>query len=214
MLAERHGIEPSRVFVTAGGLQGFVFYRRRAVRRRPARAGRGADVRPAAELLALRGRRGGRLPMDAEGLDSTPSRRSSGVAGRLVSVHDPDLPESIRPDTRRRATGRLADRHGTRLACSRTTRMARTYEGRLLRFSTSSKVVSGQLYLVLLEDRGAGFAGRLLVVGAELARPTTIAQSRPTSRRRFSPRRSCSSSRVGRVPVRISNGYAGCLHAA
>ena len=70
-LAERHGVEPGRVFVTVGGLQGFVVLRRRPARApaRP-RARRGADVRPAAEAPRLaRAPRSCALPMDGEGLD-------------------------------------------------------------------------------------------------------------------------------------------------
>src|SRR5512134_3065905 len=37
LLAERHGVEPTRVFVTAGGLQGFDFYSVTQLQRRPGR---------------------------------------------------------------------------------------------------------------------------------------------------------------------------------
>ena len=50
VLAERHGVEPGRVFLTTGGLQGFVFYAAvQLARAAGARARRGADLRPAAE---------------------------------------------------------------------------------------------------------------------------------------------------------------------
>ena len=58
-IAERHGVEPDRVFVTNGGLQGFVFFAQRSRRRGDARARRAADVRPAAQDPA-RARRGDR----------------------------------------------------------------------------------------------------------------------------------------------------------
>ena len=47
-IAERHGVEPARVLVTSGSLQGFVFLARAARAAGRARARRGADVRPAA----------------------------------------------------------------------------------------------------------------------------------------------------------------------
>ena len=55
---ERHGVDPARVFVTTGGLQGFVFYSAVQLARRPGPgARRGADLRPAAEAPPLAGRR-------------------------------------------------------------------------------------------------------------------------------------------------------------
>ena len=48
-IAERHGVEPARVVVTNGSLQGFVFLAEQLVRPGHARARRGADLRPAAE---------------------------------------------------------------------------------------------------------------------------------------------------------------------
>ncbi len=68
-LAERHGVEPARVVLTNGSLQGFVFLRP------PARAGqagarRAADLRPAAEdPPRARGARSCRVDCDDEGLD-------------------------------------------------------------------------------------------------------------------------------------------------
>ena len=37
LLAERHAVDPDRVFVTTGGLQGFVFYSAAQLARRPGR---------------------------------------------------------------------------------------------------------------------------------------------------------------------------------
>jgi 2-aminoadipate transaminase len=70
-LAERHGVEPARVFVTAGGLQGFDFYTATQLQRRPGRVLVEAPTydRPL-KLLGWRGVDVVALPMDDEGLDS------------------------------------------------------------------------------------------------------------------------------------------------
>ena len=68
-IAERHGVEPSRVVVTSGSLQGFVFLVEQLVAAGRARARRGADLRPPAEdPHAARRRDRRRSPMDDEGL--------------------------------------------------------------------------------------------------------------------------------------------------
>jgi 2-aminoadipate transaminase len=70
LLAERHGVDPGRVFLTTGGLQGFVFYAAVQLERRPGRVlvegptyDRPLKVlrREAVDVVAL--------PMDEEGLD-------------------------------------------------------------------------------------------------------------------------------------------------
>jgi 2-aminoadipate transaminase len=70
LLAERHGVDPGRVFLTTGGLQGFVFYAAVQLERRPGRVlvegptyDRPLKVlrRQSVEVVAL--------PMDEEGLD-------------------------------------------------------------------------------------------------------------------------------------------------
>ena len=70
LLAERHGVDPGRVFVTTGGLQGFFFFSTVQLQRRPGRVLVEAPTydRP----LKLLGRQGAEivaLPMDGEGLD-------------------------------------------------------------------------------------------------------------------------------------------------
>ncbi len=70
LLAQRHGVEPGRVFLTTGGLQGFVFYAAAQLERRPGRVLVEAPTydrplkilrRSDVEVVAL--------PMDGEGLD-------------------------------------------------------------------------------------------------------------------------------------------------
>ena len=71
LLAERHGVEPGQVFLTTGGLQGFVFYAAVQLALRPGRVlVEGADLRPAAEDPRARGCRGRRRSRwTTEGLD-------------------------------------------------------------------------------------------------------------------------------------------------
>lgn len=69
-LAERHGVEPSRVIVTSGGLQGIAFYFEELLARRPGRVLVEAPSydRPLKLLARLRADVVA-LPMDGEGLD-------------------------------------------------------------------------------------------------------------------------------------------------
>src|SRR6476646_2351829 len=70
VLAERHGVEPGRVFVTTGGLQGFVFYAPLQLQLRPGRVLVEAPTydRPL-KILAREQAQVVALPMDEEGLD-------------------------------------------------------------------------------------------------------------------------------------------------
>ena len=70
LLAERHGVDPGRVFLTAGGLQGFVFYAAVQLERRPGRVLVEAPTydRPL-KVLRRHGAEVVALPMDEEGLD-------------------------------------------------------------------------------------------------------------------------------------------------
>ena len=98
-LAAQHGVDPSRVLLTAGGLQGFVFYAEELLDARPGRvlveaptydrplkvlARLGADVRP--------------LRMDQRVSIPTPSRTSCAPARRASSTRS--------PPSRTRAAGR------------------------------------------------------------------------------------------------------------
>lgn len=69
-LAAMHGVEPGRVFVTAGGLQGFVFYAAVQLARRPGRVLVEAPTydRPL-KLLGWEGAEVAPVPLDDDGLD-------------------------------------------------------------------------------------------------------------------------------------------------
>ncbi len=70
LLAERHGVEPARVFVTTGGLQGFVFYAAAQLASRPGRVlVEGPTYDRPLKLLGWEGAEVVSLPMDEEGLD-------------------------------------------------------------------------------------------------------------------------------------------------
>jgi DNA-binding transcriptional MocR family regulator len=70
LLAERHGVDPARVFLTTGGLQGFVFYSAVQLAQRPGRVLVEAPTydRPL-KLLRWQGVETVALAMDDEGLD-------------------------------------------------------------------------------------------------------------------------------------------------
>jgi DNA-binding transcriptional MocR family regulator len=70
LLAERHGVDPGRVFLTIGGLQGFVFYTAVQLELRPGRVLVEAPTydRPL-KILRRHGAEVVPLPMDVEGLD-------------------------------------------------------------------------------------------------------------------------------------------------
>jgi DNA-binding transcriptional MocR family regulator len=70
LLAARHGVEPGRVILTTGGLQGFVFYAEELLAERPGRVLVEAPTydRPL-KILARLGAEAVAVPMDDEGLD-------------------------------------------------------------------------------------------------------------------------------------------------
>lgn len=70
LLAQRHGVEPGQVFLTTGGLQGFVFYAAAQLARRPGRVlVEGPTYDRPLKVLARHGANVVSLPMDDEGLD-------------------------------------------------------------------------------------------------------------------------------------------------
>ena len=115
-LGGRHGVEPARVVVTNGGLQGFVFYAEELLAERPGRvlveapsydrplkilARLGADVRP--------------LAMDGEGLDPDALERelASGETSFLYTIPTFQNPSGRTLSTeRRRRVVELAAAHG------------------------------------------------------------------------------------------------------
>ena len=197
LLAERHGVEPGRVFLTTGGLQGFVFYAAVQLALRPGRVlVEGPDLRPAAEDP---GARRGRGRPARDGRRGPRSRRARGRArpGRpdLVPLHDPDLPEPVRPHDRDGApTPARRDRRRARPADSR----GRPLRPRPLRRraaarrSTSSRAASGSR-----SPRRSRRRSRPVSASAtsssrrRSSRPTTTGPSRPTSPRACCPRRPC-----------------------
>ena len=103
-IAERHGVSPSRVLVTNGSLQGFVFLTQYLLAGGPRRVLVEAPTydRPL-KILAALGAEVTAIAMDEEGLDLDAleaAARRRAPAG--ADLHDPDLPESDRPDAVRR----------------------------------------------------------------------------------------------------------------
>ena len=70
LLAGQHGVDPARVFLTTGGLQGFVFYSAVQLQRKPGRVlVEGPTYDRPLKLLGWQGVDVVSVPMDAEGLD-------------------------------------------------------------------------------------------------------------------------------------------------
>ena len=70
LLGERHGVDPGNVFVTTGGLQGFVFWSAVQLARKPGRVlVEGPTYDRPLKLLGWQGAEVVSLPMDDEGLD-------------------------------------------------------------------------------------------------------------------------------------------------
>ena len=116
-LAERHGVRPGRVVITAGGLQGFAFYAAELLERRPGRVlvegptyDRPLKIlgRHAAEVVAL--------PMDDKGLDPEAFERELARGGDVAFVYT--IPTFQNPSgrtlpaERRRRLAELAAAHG------------------------------------------------------------------------------------------------------
>jgi len=70
LLAERHGVDAARVFVTSGGLQGFALYCATQLQRKPGRVlVEGPTYARPLKLLGWQGAEVVSLPMDSEGLE-------------------------------------------------------------------------------------------------------------------------------------------------
>ena len=156
----------------AAGLR--VLHRRAARRAAGSRARRGADLRPAAEDPRARRSRGGAARDGRRG--ARPGRaRDRAREGRpgVVPLHDPDVPEPVRPHDRHRAPpAARRDRRRARSADSR----GRPVRPRPLRRRAAPVDPrargwrAGHVYLLVLEDGRAGAADRVLrrAAGARL----------------------------------------------
>ncbi|MBM3678276.1 MAG: PLP-dependent aminotransferase family protein [Actinobacteria bacterium] len=117
LLAEQHGVDPSRVFVTTGGLQGFVFYSAVQLLRRPGRVLVEAPTydRPL-KLLAWQGAEVVAIPQDEHGLDLDALDAEVARGGEISFVYT--IPTFQNPSGRTLALDRrqrlveLAQRHG------------------------------------------------------------------------------------------------------
>ena len=115
-LAQRHGVEPARVIVTSGGLQGIAFYFEELLARRPGRVLVEAPTydRPL-KLLARLDAEVVALPMDDDGLDPDALERElgAGPASFLYTIPTFQNPSGrTLPLDRRRRVVELAREHG------------------------------------------------------------------------------------------------------
>jgi len=116
-VAEQHGVEPGRVVLTVGGLQGFVFYAAELLARRPGRVLVEAPTydRPL-KILAREGAEIVALPMDEEGLDpdalDAELGRSSSAPSFLYTIPTFQNPSGRTLSIeRRRRLVEIAERH-------------------------------------------------------------------------------------------------------
>jgi 2-aminoadipate transaminase len=115
-LGDRHGVEPSRIVVTSGGLQGIAFWFEELLTQRPGRVLVEAPTydRPLKQLARL-GAEVVPLQMDAEGLDPAALERelARGGASFLYTIPTFQNPSGRTLSTeRRRALVELAAAHG------------------------------------------------------------------------------------------------------
>jgi 2-aminoadipate transaminase len=117
LLAERHGVDPGRVFVTTGGLQGFVFYSAVQLQHRPGRVLVEAPSydRPL-KLLGWQGVETVAIPMDEEGLDPDALEeelRRGGDISFLYTIPTFQNPSgrTLGEERRRRIAGLAAEHH-------------------------------------------------------------------------------------------------------
>ncbi len=129
LLADEHGVDPSRVFVTTGGLQGFVFYSAVQLQRKPGRVIVEAPTydRPL-KLLAWQGAEVVAIPQDDEGLDLDALEAELKRGGDISFVYT--IPTFQNPSgrtlgARASRAPRRAGEAATGSTCSRTTRTGR-----------------------------------------------------------------------------------------
>ena len=116
LLAGRHGVDPGRVLLTTGGLQGFVFYAEELLASRPGRVLVEAPTydRPL-KILARLGADVVPIPMDDEGLDPDALERElgAGETSFLYTIPTFQNPSGRTLSTeRRRRVVELAAAHG------------------------------------------------------------------------------------------------------
>ena len=117
LLAERHGVEAARVFLTVGGLQGFGYYAAVQLERRPGRVLVEAPTydRPL-KILARHGAEVVALPMDEEGLELDALEaelRRDGPVSFLYTIPTFQNPSGrTLGEERRRRLAALAAEHG------------------------------------------------------------------------------------------------------
>ena len=117
LLAERHGVDPGRVFLTVGGLQGFVFYAAVQLELRPGRVLVEAPTydRPL-KVLRRHGAEVVALPMDEEGLDPDALEAELARGGDISFLYT--IPTFQNPsgrtlgEARRRRIAELVQAHG------------------------------------------------------------------------------------------------------
>src|SRR5438093_117956 len=115
-LGERHGLEPARVVVTTGGLQGFVFYAAELLLRRPGRVlVEGPTYDRPLKILAREGAEVVPLRRDDGGLDPDALERELGRGGAvsfLYTIPTFQNPSGrTLPEERRRRLAELASTH-------------------------------------------------------------------------------------------------------
>ena len=117
LLAERHEVDPGRISITTGGLQGIAFYVAELLARRPGRVlVEGPSYDRPLKLLARAGAEVVALPMDDEGLDPDGLERELGRGGDVSFLYT--IPTFQNPsgrtlsEERRRRLVELARRHG------------------------------------------------------------------------------------------------------
>jgi DNA-binding transcriptional MocR family regulator len=117
LLAEQHGVAPGRVFLTAGGLQGFVFYAAVQLARKPGRVlVEGPTYDRPLKILAREGAEVVSLPMDGEGLDPDALEAEIARGGTISFLYT--IPTFQNPSgrtigiDRRRRLAELAAEHG------------------------------------------------------------------------------------------------------
>jgi 2-aminoadipate transaminase len=115
-LAEQHGVPPGRVVITAGGLQGFVFYAAEQLARKPGRVFvEGPTYDRPLKILARKGAEVVALPMDDEGLAPDGLERELGRGGDVSFLYT--IPTFQNPsgrtlsEERRRRIAELASAH-------------------------------------------------------------------------------------------------------